>query len=264
MASTTVCKNAIHAPQSVLDLLARLHKQSFEQEEILKRPDGGYNVISDTLKSDPANTEAKRNEIMLDKFIALDADKAALVYSLIRATGALNVVEAGTSFGVSTIYLALAVGQNAEAAGKTSAQAKVIATEFESSKATQARKYWREAGSSIEPWIDLREGDLLQTLKGDLPVIDFVLLDSELVPRVMTADSLTRITVWTPMVVPTLELLEPHFRPGTLLVADNTVTSASGYQDFFKRISTPGSGYRTLTLPYSGGLELVTYWPKAR
>ena len=172
---------AIEAPQSVLDLLNRLHKLSLDQEDNMRAPEGAYSTLKEWLtgNQDKAEVENKRNEIMLDKFIALDADKASFVYSVIRATGALNVVEAGTSFGVSTIYLALAVGQNAKAAGKQPGAAKVIATEFESSKAEQARKYWSEAGDSVEPWIELREGDLRETLKSDVPTIDFVLFDSK-------------------------------------------------------------------------------------
>lgn len=85
----------------------------------------------------------------------------------------------------STIYLALAVGQNAKTAGKTPSQARVFATEMEASKVAQARKYWSEAGDSVEPWIELREGDLTKTLKSDLPVIDFVLFDSKPVYRLL-------------------------------------------------------------------------------
>merc|ERR1712093_320508 len=48
---------------------------------------------------------------MKDKFVALDADKCRFICLLARSLGACNVVEAGTSFGVSTIYLALAVCQ---------------------------------------------------------------------------------------------------------------------------------------------------------
>ncbi len=81
----------------------------------------------------------------LDKFVALDPDKCELVYLLLRSTGARYVVEAGTSFGLSTIYLALAVGQNASAAG---AEGKVIATENEAAKAAKARGTGsRRAGS---------------------------------------------------------------------------------------------------------------------
>lgn len=170
---------AIHAPQHVLDLLDRLHRLSLEQEEKLKAPDGGSDTMKTWLKDNQATALAKRDEVMRDKFIALEADKAAFVYSLIRAMGALNVVEAGTSFGVSTIYLALAVSQNAAAAGRMPRDGRVIATEFEPTKAQQARKHWSEAGESVEPWIELREGDLLQTLDNDLPTIDFVLFDSE-------------------------------------------------------------------------------------
>jgi predicted O-methyltransferase YrrM len=56
---------------------------------------------------------------------------------------------------------------------------KVIATEHEPEKANQAREYWKEAGEDIVNRIDLREGDLLETLKTDLPTIDMLLLDSE-------------------------------------------------------------------------------------
>ena len=61
------------------------------------------------------------------------------------------------------------------------------------------------------------------------------------------------------MVVPTLKLLEPKLRPGAVLICDNVVSSTQGYQAFFKHIKAPGAKYRSLTLPFSGGLEMVTY-----
>jgi len=117
---------------------------------------------------------------MRDKFIALTEDKAMFVYTMVRAKGAITVVEAGTSFGVSTIYLALAVGDNVRSAGKTRSEARVIATEHEPSKAVKAREYWRTAGESVEQYIELREGNILQTLQHDVPEVDFVLFDSML------------------------------------------------------------------------------------
>lgn len=113
---------------------------------------------------------------MVDKFIALDEDKCHFTYQLINAMGATNIVEAGTSFGVSTIYLALAVGQTTTATGTTG---KVIATENEPQKAPTARGYWRQCGELVEKHIDLREGDILETLKQDLPQVDLLLLDSK-------------------------------------------------------------------------------------
>lgn len=131
----------------------------------------------------------------VDKFVALDPDKCALVYLLLRSSGARFVVEAGTSFGVSTIYLALAVGQNATLQG---AAGKVIATENEAHKASKARENWKAAGSEVEPWIELKEGDLQETLKTDLPEqVDFVLLDSKSSPRLTYSASgahLTRVS----------------------------------------------------------------------
>ncbi len=123
------------------------------------------------------STDGQPASAALDRFVALDPDKCAFVYLLLRASGARHVVEAGTSFGVSTIYLALAVGQNSEL---QNAPGKVIATENEPTKAARAREHWQRAGDEVVPWIDLREGGILQTLKNDMPAqIDFLLLDSE-------------------------------------------------------------------------------------
>ena len=99
---------------------------------------------------------------------------------------ARNVVEAGTSYGVSTIYLALAVGQNVArgkaSLGVTTTAGKVIATEKEHVKAVRAREYWKEAGDEVEARIELRQGGLLETLKveeGMPQEIDLLLLDSK-------------------------------------------------------------------------------------
>lgn len=84
-------------------------------------------------------------------------------------------IQAGTSFGVSTIYLALAVSANTASGGT----GRVIATENEPSKANIARQNWKEAGEEVERVIELREGDLRETLQVDLPTVDMLLLDSE-------------------------------------------------------------------------------------
>jgi predicted O-methyltransferase YrrM len=148
---------SIAASSQTTELLRNLHKEALDEPAYVST-DG------------PASTA-------LDKFVALDPDKCAFVYLLLRSMKARYVVEAGTSFGLSTIYLALAVAQNS-----VSQPGKVIATENEPTKAARAREYWSRAGDDIEKFIELREGDLRETLKTDLPEqVDFLLLDSELV-----------------------------------------------------------------------------------
>ncbi len=53
-----------------------------------------------------------------DKLVALDRDKAEFCYQLCRASNARRIVEAGTSYGVSTpLGLAAAVRDNIRVAG---------------------------------------------------------------------------------------------------------------------------------------------------
>lgn len=169
----------IKAAPHILQLLKQLHQISLEQEAGISKK--GKVFSSDMLGEleDMRSTSDPKDEfdrLMLDKFIALDEDKCQFTYQLINAMGATNIVEAGTSFGVSTIYLALAVSRTKAATGKPGI---VIATEKEKEKAAIARKYWTQCGPAVEQEIDLREGDLLQTLKDGLPQVDLLLLDSK-------------------------------------------------------------------------------------
>jgi predicted O-methyltransferase YrrM len=167
------------APEHILELLSKLHRISLEQEAAISDKGKVYSSkILDDLENEhgPEDSRNAFDQLMLDKFIALDEDKCQFVYQLINAMGATNVVEAGTSFGVSTIYLALAVAQTKAATGKSGI---VIATEKESKKAEIARGYWAQCGEVVEQQIDLREGDLLETLKVGLPQVDLLLLDSK-------------------------------------------------------------------------------------
>lgn len=209
---------SIAASSQTIELLRDLHKQALDEPPYVST-DG------------PASTA-------LDKFVALDPDKCAYVYLLLRSMKARFVVEAGTSFGVSTIYLALAVSQNAGLQ-----PGKVIATENEPTKAVKARKYWSQAGDDIEKFIELREGDLRETLKTGLPEqVDFLLLD-----------------IWTPLALPTLKLVKPRMKPGATVVADNTEATKAGYKDLMAYLEDNTNGFKLTTLPYSGGLLVAVY-----
>ncbi|KAI2607035.1 S-adenosyl-L-methionine-dependent methyltransferase [Hypoxylon fragiforme] len=201
-----------------------------------------HHLHTQALSEDPFLGGGGPTDGALDKFVALDPDKCALVYLLLRSTGARFVIEAGTSFGLSTIYLALAVGQNA-GLEKSSGGGKVIATENEPTKAVQARRNWKNAGSEVEEWIELREGDLRETLEEGLPEeVDFLLLD-----------------IWSPLALPTLILVHPHLRIGATVVVDNNIAAASGYKDLTAYLENPANGFKMTTAPYSGGLLIAVY-----
>ncbi|KAF4340892.1 O-methyltransferase [Fusarium beomiforme] len=209
---------SIAASSQTIELLRDLHKQALDEPPYVST-DG------------PASTA-------LDKFVALDPDKCAYVYLLLRSMKARFVVEAGTSFGVSTIYLALAVAQNSGPQ-----PGKVIATENEPTKAVKARKNWSQAGDDIGKFIELREGDLRETLKTDLPEqVDFLLLD-----------------IWTPLALPTLKLVKPRMKPGATVVADNTEAAKAGYKDLVAYLQNTANGFKVTTVPYSGGLLVAVY-----
>lgn len=213
-------------PSHILALLARLHAESLQQEASIARADYDANVIHGNMK---------------DKFIALEPEKCHFVYQLARAINAKYIVEAGTSYGVSAIYLALAVAANCKATGGIG---KVIGTEHEAAKAEKARAYWEECGDIVKDVVELREGDLRETLKEGLGTVDLLLLD-----------------IWTPMALPTLKLVQQNLRPGAIVITDNTIGSAAGYKDLLEYMQAPGSGFTNLTLPYNNGLEMSVYSP---
>jgi predicted O-methyltransferase YrrM len=183
MPPTPAQTQAVTASQRVHDLLVKLHAESAAQEKSVSQT---LFYLSRLIKYYVSGTlwNKSADDHMRDKFVSLEEDKCQFMYLLARSIGAKNIVEAGTSFGVSTIYLGLAVGQNvadAKAAGQ-SVTGKVIATEKEPTKAERARKHWAQAGEEVEPWIELRVGDLLETLKveeGMPEQIDLLLLDSK-------------------------------------------------------------------------------------
>ena len=166
-----------------------------------------------------------------NKMVALDRDKGEFCYQLCRSIGATRIVEAGTSFGVSTMYLAAAVRDNQVEKGV------VIGTEHESAKVKLALQNFEEAG--LSEFIDLREGDLRQTLKEISGPVDFMLVD-----------------IWD-VALPALELVSSTLRPGAIVVTDNTTAAAGAYRGYFEFVNDPKNRFRTMTIPFRGGLELT-------
>jgi predicted O-methyltransferase YrrM len=159
-----------------------------------------------------------------DLWLPVSRETGVLLYMLARSSGARAIIEFGTSFGISTLHLAAALRDNGGG--------RLITCEFEPSKVERARQHLTEGG--LIDLVEIREGDALKTLSGDLPeAIDLVLLDGakSLYPEI-------------------LSLVESRLRPGALIVADN----ADCCPDYLERVRSPGGGY--LSTPFAQDVEL--------
>ncbi len=213
-------------------LLDELYQQEAGQQAAI----GEYfNKRSQDPEFDGRDFDDQFHEFFADKMVALERIKAEFCYALVRSLRATRVVEAGTSFGVSTIFLAAAVRENVREDG---GDGRVYCSEYEPAKAAIARANFDRAG--VSDFIDLREGDILEELKDVEAPIDFVLMD-----------------IWGPIPGPLLKILSPRLRPGAVVIADNTDSFRDGYKDYFDFINDPVNGLSTIALPFDGGLEFT-------
>jgi len=167
-----------------------------------------------------------------DLYLPLEVEQGGLLYVTARAIGARRVAEYGTSFGVSTLYLAAAVRDNG---GGT-----VIGTEILPEKAEVARANFAEAG--LGDLIDLRVGDARETLKDCGGPLDLVLLDG-----------------WKNIELEILQLLQPQLRAGAVVFTDNVFTFEADNRGQREYMADPRNGFRAIVLPLKDGMEVAAY-----
>ena len=156
--------------------------------------------------------------------LEISRETGTLLYMLARSSRARNIVEFGTSFGISTLHLAAALRDNGGG--------KLITTEFEPSKVARARENLTVGG--VIDLVEIRVGDALETLRNNLPEsIELLLLDGH---KALYLDILS--------------LVESRLRPGALVVADN----ADFNPEYVARMRSPANGY--LSTPFGSDVEL--------
>ena len=171
-------------------------------------------------------------ETMRNIYMPVSPEQGRLLYLLGRQLGARNVVDFGTSFGISTIYLAAAVKDNGRGC--------VVGSEIEPSKHAQAVANLKEAG--LEAFADVRLGDALETLRDVPEPVDLVLLDG-----------------WKDLYLPILKLLTPRLRKGAVVMADNIFTFKKDLRPYVEYMQSGTNGFESTTLRISEGFEYSVY-----
>jgi len=170
-----------------------------------------------------------RPEDMKDTYIAISRRQGKYIYDLLIERKAKHIVEFGTSFGISTLYLGAAAKKNG---------GKVITTELLAEKCQVAQQNFEQAG--LAEVIELREGDALKTLDDIEKSIDFLLMDG-----------------WNDLYLTLLKLLEPKFKKGTFIYTDNaSMRSAKSFIHYIRS----SDKYQSIRLKDDkGGSELSEY-----
>jgi predicted O-methyltransferase YrrM len=165
-------------------------------------------------------------------YVKVGYEAGELMYTTARAINARRIVEFGTGFGFSTIYLAVAVRDNG---GGT-----VITTEIEPTKVDFAAANVADAG--LKSFVDFRLGDALEALRDVEGPIDMVLLDG-----------------WNEAYISIVELLKPKLRHGSVVFADNVKFFKNGLRPYVEHMRDRRNGFVTTTQSAGSGFEYSVY-----
>ena len=163
-------------------------------------------------------------------YIPVPPEVGQLLYILTRGARAKTVVEFGTSFGISTIYLAAAI--------RDLGGGRVISAEIDPHKVRSARRHLEEAG--LAEHVEIREGDARETLRAIDGQVDLLLLDG-----------------WKDLYLPVLQAVEPALRPSALVIADDLDLFPEAHTPFLEFIHNPANGYAAIELPLGDRLALA-------
>lgn len=166
-----------------------------------------------------------------DKFLlAVGPATGRLMNLLIREARSRVILEIGTSYGYSTVWLA-------EAARAT--QGRVITLELHAGKQNYARERLTQAG--LIEFVDFRLGDAKESLAKLETSVDFVLLD-----------------LWKNLYIPCFDLFYPKLTPDAVVVADNMLfpESARPHAEEYRQHVRSKPDMQSVLLRVGSGLEL--------
>ncbi len=190
------------------------YQNRFEREEVLKL-DLSYEEL---LK--------QRDDFLLP----VGPAAGQLLNLLVRELRPKLVVELGTAYGYSTVWLAEA----ARAAGS-----RLISMEIVPEKVEYARSKLAEVG--LQEQVEFMVGDAQELIRTIDEPVDFVLLD-----------------LWKEFYTPCFELLRPRLEPGALIVADNMLQPKHFLEDAarYRQVVAATGEFETIMLPIGNGLAL--------
>jgi predicted O-methyltransferase YrrM len=206
-------------------VLERLHRESRKQTLPLARLLGSFLIDKLTRHKLRMTEEVSRLKHL---YVPVSAKQGQFIYSIARSIRAQRIVEFGTSFGVSTTYLAAAVRDNGGGI--------VIGSEIEPNKVVTARRNIEEAG--LSSFVEIREGDARQTLEDPGGPVDMLFLDG-----------------FKELYLPMLRMLTPHLRSGAIVVADNIFTFRIALAPYVSYLQDPANGFLSMTLLLGDGTE---------
>jgi predicted O-methyltransferase YrrM len=166
-----------------------------------------------------------------DQFLlAVGRHTGTLLNILVRDGGARRILEVGTSYGYSTIWLADAARAN---------NGRVTTLELQEEKVAHARA--QLARAQLIDYVDFRIGDARESIAALEGPFDFVLLD-----------------LWKDLYIPCFDLIYPKLSAGGIIVADNmlmpavTQREAAVYRSHVRR----QPGIESVLLPVGSGIEI--------
>ncbi|MEW6436543.1 MAG: class I SAM-dependent methyltransferase [Pseudomonadota bacterium] len=162
---------------------------------------------------------------------AVGPDTGRLINILARSLPRPKILEIGTSFGYSGIWLAEA----ARASG-----GRVVTLELHDYKSAFAQDMATKAG--LADYIDFKIGDALAIIE-TLPFgFDFVLLD-----------------LWKDLYVPCLEAFYPKLNAGAIIVADNMIRPATEDVKHYAKAVRAKPDIASVLLPVGSGIEVSRF-----
>ncbi|MBO0906071.1 O-methyltransferase [Jiella sonneratiae] len=164
------------------------------------------------------------------RLFAIGAETGRFVNTLARSLVRPTILELGTSYGYSGIWLAEA----ARAAG-----GRLVTMEIADYKSAFAREMAEKAG--LADFVDFRVGDAVRLIE-DMPAgIDFVLVD-----------------LANHLYLPCLRAFHPKLNPGAIIVTDNVRPGRADTAEYVAALRALPQ-MASLCLPVGNGLELSRF-----
>jgi predicted O-methyltransferase YrrM len=173
-----------------------------------------------------------RDELLLP----VGREVGTVLHALIIARRPQRIVELGTSYGYSTLFLADA----AKAVG-----ARVVSFDIAGYKQDYALEQLAEAG--LDGIVEFRCGDAVALLAEESGPVDFALID-----------------IWKELYLPCFEALYPKLSEEAVVVADNMIEPAGDRASVraFRAALNAKPDLQGTLLPIGSGIEIAVKWSR--